>query len=88
MQELAVRYEDVRSVPIAVVFRHLVLVDPVIANRVSGQLRDQSMALVQVVSVVGQHEVGRRRRLQRLENVLHASAVMGTRTVPMYPCDR
>ena len=52
------RHEDVRCAEIAVVLRHLVLEDHVIATRVPRELAGEPVVLMEVVAGMRQDEVG------------------------------
>src|SRR6185369_13900275 len=56
---LGERHVDARRAEIAVPFRNFVLEHQRAAKGLPGELGDEAMVLVQVVALVGEHEVGR-----------------------------
>src|SRR5439155_14834461 len=69
---------------VPVVLRDLELEDQVVPEGVPGQLAHEAVVLVQVVPLVGQHDVGAA-VLQRLEELLHLPAGVGEEAVAEAP---
>src|SRR5581483_4493698 len=73
---LAQRHEEVGVAEVAVIFRHLVLPDQVIAEGAVGELGRNAMVLMKIAAVMRQDERGIDGALQALERVLDL-AVLG-----------
>src|SRR2546422_11228082 len=68
------RHVVVRRPQVAVVFRHFVLENEMVPERVPGELRDEAMILMAVPSIVGEDHIRRGLLLQRFEVLLDLGA--------------
>ena len=79
--------EDVGGTQVAVVLGNLVLEDEMVAKRVPGELRCESVILVPIVAVVREDQIGGDDRFQVLEELLDVSSAVRKETVSEVPDD-
>src|SRR4029434_6486030 len=70
------RYEDIRRPEVAVVLGDLVFENELVSEGVPRELGDQPVVLMEVVAVVGEHEVRGSRTLELLEGLLDSRPVV------------
>ena len=79
--------EDVGGAQVAVVLGNLVLEDEMVAKRVPGELRCESVILVPIVAVVREDQVGGDDGFQVLEELLDVSSAVRKEAVSEVPDD-